>query len=101
MVLAPAYVPSTLNSRSAATICARLKAAPAVCAVGVPEIPLAEIELASVKVCPGKIVKRRSAPTACDRAPKEVEPDVIPVIVAVPGLAVVRRIVPEDGRAPP
>src|SRR6266487_2272454 len=90
-----------LNSRSAATICVRSNGVPAVCAVGLPEMPLAATLVASANVCPGRTTYRRSAPTAWDSAPKLVALVVMPVMTAVPGLAEVRWIVPEDGRAPP
>src|ERR1043166_8421056 len=64
-------------------------------------MPLPASVAASVKFWPGNTTYSRSAPTACESEPKLVESLEMPVMVAVPGLAEVRGIIPEAGTFPP
>src|ERR1051326_1809333 len=76
-------------------------AVPAVWAVGLPERPLAATAVPSVSVCPGRTTNIRREPRAWDNDPKLVASTVMPVMVAFPGFADVRRMLPDAGSVPP
>src|SRR5438094_6366878 len=64
-------------------------------------MPLLATATVSVKLWPGKTTYNRSAPTVCESEPNDVELVVMPAMIAVPGFAEARRMVPAAGRLPP